>query len=123
DLITLDGKAHPLSERFMVVATENPIEQQGTYPLPEAQLDRFLFKHLLTYPDRAQELDIVGRHGHHSAMPKLEELGLSAEIVAYVVDLVRATREHASLQYGASPRAANMLATAARAHAAILGRD
>jgi MoxR-like ATPase len=142
--VTIDNHTYDLGEGFMVIATQNPIEQQGTYPLPEAQLDRFLFKHLLTYPDRAQELDIVGRHGHQSAMPKLEELGLTAiasldditacrkliagirlsdDIVAYVVDLIRATREHSSLQYGASPRAANMLATAARAHAAIGGRD
>ena len=142
--VTIDNVTHELGDGFMVIATQNPIEQQGTYPLPEAQLDRFLFKHLLVYPDRAQELDIVTRHGHQSAMPRLAELGLSAiasledinacrrfiektrlspEIVAYVVDLIRATREHASLQYGASPRAANMLATAARAHAAIAGRD
>jgi MoxR-like ATPase len=142
--VTIDNVTHELGDGFMVVATQNPIEQQGTYPLPEAQLDRFLFKHLLVYPDRAQELDIVTRHGHQSAMPRLAEMGLlaiasledinacrrfiekirlSPEIVAYVVDLIRATREHASLQYGASPRAANMLATAARAHAAIAGRD
>jgi MoxR-like ATPase len=142
--VTIDNHTYELGEGFMVIATQNPIEQQGTYPLPEAQLDRFLFKHLLAYPDRQQELDIVTRHGHYSAMPKLEELGLTAianldditacraliagirlspEIVAYVVDLVRATREHSSLQYGASPRAATMLASAARAHAAIAGRD
>jgi MoxR-like ATPase len=142
--VTIDNVTHELGDGFMVVATQNPIEQQGTYPLPEAQLDRFLFKHLLVYPDRVQELDIVTRHGHQSAMPRLAEMGLlaiasledinacrrfiekirlSPEIVAYVVDLIRATREHASLQYGASPRAANMLATAARAHAAITGRD
>ncbi len=142
--VTIDNVTHELGEGFMVVATQNPIEQQGTYPLPEAHLDRFLFKHLLTYPDRAQELEIVARHGHQSAMPRLEELGvvsiasledvtasrrfiagirLSPDIVAYIVDLVRATREHAALQYGASPRAANMLATAARAQGAIAGRD
>ncbi len=142
--VTIDNHTYALGEGFMVIATQNPIEQQGTYPLPEAQLDRFLFKHLLAYPDRAQELDIVTRHGHYSAMPKLEELGLAAiaglddisacraliggirlspEIVAYIVDLVRATREDSALQYGASPRAANMLASAARAHAAIAGRD
>jgi len=142
--VTIDNHTYELGEGFMVIATQNPIEQQGTYPLPEAQLDRFLFKHLLAYPDRAQELDIIARHGHQSIMPRLEELGLVAiasldditacrrliagirlsdDIVAYVVDLVRATREHSSLQYGASPRAANMLATAARAHAAIAGRD
>jgi MoxR-like ATPase len=142
--VTIDNVTHELGEGFMVIATQNPIEQQGTYPLPEAQLDRFLFKHLLAYPDRAQELDIVARHGHQSAMPRLEDLGVSAiaglddvvacrrliagyrlspENVAYIVDLVRATREHTALQYGASPRAANMLATAARAQAAISGRD
>ena len=142
--VTIDNHTYELGEGFMVIATQNPIEQQGTYPLPEAQLDRFLFKHLLAYPDRQQEIDIVTRHGHYSAMPKLEELGLTAiagldditacrrliagirlspEIVAYVVDLVRATREHSALQYGASPRAANMLASAARAQAALAGRD
>jgi MoxR-like ATPase len=142
--VTIDNLTHELGEGFMVIATQNPIEQQGTYPLPEAQLDRFLFKHLLTYPDRAQELEIVARHGHQSAMPRLEELGLSPiaslddvvacrrliaefrlspENVAYIVDLIRATRVHTALQYGASPRAANMLASAARAYAAISGRD
>src|SRR5690349_20873305 len=142
--VTIDNHTYELCEGFMVIATQNPIEQQGTYPLPEAQLDRFLIKQLLTYPDRAQELDIVARHGHQGVMPKLEELGLapiaaldditgcrklvagirlSDDIVGYVVDLVRATRENSALQYGASPRAANMIATAARAHAAIAGRD
>ena len=135
--ITLDGKAHPLSERFMVVATENPIEQQGTYPLPEAQLDRFLFKHVLGYPTEEEEREVVRRHGHRSAMPRLEEFGLrpvadfkvlalmrelvarirlSEELLDYVVDVIRGTREHASLEVGASTRAANMLAAAARAY-------
>lgn len=142
--VTIDNVTHDLGEGFMVVATQNPIEQQGTYPLPEAQLDRFLFKHVLGYPDRDEERQIVTRHGHRSAMPKLEELGivpvftleeiaacrrsieairLNEDTVAYIVDLVRATREHPALQYGASPRAANMLAIAARANAAINGRD
>src|SRR5579862_7679506 len=61
--VTLDGKPHPLSDQFMVVATENPIEQQGTYPLPEAQLDRFLFKHTLAYPDQKEELALVQQQG------------------------------------------------------------
>lgn len=142
--VTLDGERHRLSDRFMVVATQNPLEQQGTYPLPEAQLDRFLFKHLIGYPAREEELAIVTRHGTHGTMPKLETLGIrpvfdlaaleqgrraiegvrvSAEIVAYIVDLIRATREHPSLQYGASPRAASMLAMASRAFAALQGRD
>jgi MoxR-like ATPase len=142
--VTIDNGTYELGTGFMVIATQNPIEQQGTYPLPEAQLDRFLFKHVLGYPSREEELEIVARHGSHSAMPKLEMLGItpvsglediaacrqavetvrvSAEIGAYVVDLVRATRVHPSLQFGASPRAASMLATAARAFAALQGRD
>jgi MoxR-like ATPase len=142
--VTIDNTTHELGAGFIVIATQNPIEQQGTYPLPEAQLDRFLFKHIVGYPERSQELEIVGRHGHRGIMPNPAELGITAivdlaaigecrkvaggvrlspEIVAYVVDLVRATRDHPSLQFGASPRAANMLATAARAYAAIEGRD
>jgi MoxR-like ATPase len=142
--VTLDGTSHRLSPGFMVVATQNPIEQEGTYPLPEAQLDRFLFKVLVGYPDRAQERLMVATHGHQTAMPALDRLGLAPvadlrfivwvrqavaalrladETVAYIVDLVRATRQHAALRYGASPRAANMLAAAARAAAVLDGRD
>jgi MoxR-like ATPase len=142
--ITIDGTSHPLSTGFMVVATQNPIEQEGTYPLPEAQLDRFLFKVLITYPSREEELTMVKTHGHQTAMPNLDRLGLTPlcdlrfitwvrqivagirladETVAYVVDLIRATRNHPALQYGASPRAANMLAAASRAAAVLEGRD
>jgi MoxR-like ATPase len=141
--VTIDGRTHPLGDGFMVIATQNPIEQEGTYPLPEAQLDRFLFKLLIEYPSRDEERAIVARHGHRTAMPRLEdfdirpvasiddllawrklveEIRLSDEIVAYVVDLIRATRERPTLLFGASPRAANMLATAARALAALEGR-
>ena len=143
-VVTIDGTDHPLGDAFMVIATQNPIEQQGTYPLPEAQLDRFLFKIMVDHPDRAQEREIVRRHGTSSAMPKLAEFGLQAvadgaalrdiraavrgvrvtdALIDYVVDVVRATRQHASLQFGASTRAANMLAVAARALAALQGRD
>ena len=142
--VTIDGETHDLGSGFMVIATQNPIEQQGTYPLPEAQLDRFLFKHVMSYPSAEEERDIVMRHGHRTAMPRLEEFGLTPvadletlkaaraviagirlgdDIVAYIVDLVRTTREHPSLQFGASPRAATMLASSARAHAALGGRD
>jgi MoxR-like ATPase len=142
--ITIDGTSHPLSPGFMVVATQNPIEQEGTYPLPEAQLDRFLFKVMIGYPGREEELTMVKTHGHQTAMPNLDRLGLTPlcdlrfitwvrqvvagirladETVAYVVDLIRATRNHPALQYGGSPRAANMLATAARAAAVLDGRD
>ncbi len=142
--VTIDGQTYDLGPRFMVIATENPIEHQGTYPLPEAQLDRFLFKHIIDYPNRDEERAIVQRHGHRAVMPKLSEFGvapvagveeleemrasieairLSDDIVDYVVDLVRATREHPSLQFGASTRAANMIASAARARAALQARD
>src|SRR6266545_4545406 len=107
-LVSIDGRTHDLSPAFMVIATQNPIEQEGTYPLPEAQLDRFLFKVLVGYPDRDEEREIVTRHGHRTAMPRLEEFGLlpvidrgglmqvrqfiqrialSPEIVDYIVDL------------------------------------
>ena len=142
--VTIDGTGHSLGDGFMVVATQNPIEQEGTYPLPEAQLDRFLLKVEVAYPTRDHERAMVRLHGHRSAMPSIEAFGLervadlervraaralvaqlrlSEEMVDYVVDLVRATREHPSLLTGASPRACNMLATAARAHAALAGRD
>ena len=142
--VTIDGQTYPLGDGFMVIATQNPIEQQGTYPLPEAQLDRFLFKHILEYPSEEEERAIVARHGHSTSMPRIGEFGiqpvadiaqlgevrryvdrirLADDMVAYIVGVVRATRENPSLQYGASPRAANMLASAARANAAINGRD
>lgn len=141
---TIDGVTHPLGEAFMVVATQNPIEQQGTYPLPEAQLDRFLFKINLSYPSRDEEFAIVARHGHRAAMPRLAEFGLAPVIseeallaaralvgqialgeplVGYIVDLIRATRSHSAVETGASPRAATMLASASRARAATQGRD
>ncbi len=142
--VTIDGQTHDLGSGFMVVATQNPIEHQGTYPLPEAQLDRFLFKHVLDYPSREEECAIVSRHGHRTSMPRLSDFGvapvmdlhgltairtfiqsirLTDDLIGYIVDIIRATREHASLQFGASPRSANMVATASRALAAVNGRD
>ena len=142
--LTIDGQSYSLGAGFMVVATQNPIEQQGTYPLPEAQLDRFLFKHILEYPSREEELKILQNHGARVTMPDLERLGIesvggldlltsvrqslegitiSAEILDYIVDVIRATREHPSIQFGASPRAAGMISSAVRANAALSGRD
>src|ERR1700744_6003449 len=77
-IVTIDGKDYDLGDDFMVVATQNPIEQQGTYPLPEAQLDRFLFKINIDHPSRDEEREIVRRHGHRSAMPRLGDFGLRA---------------------------------------------
>jgi len=143
-VVTIDGVTHDLGSGFMVIATQNPIEQEGTYPLPEAQLDRFLFKVLIGYPSRDEERAIVMRHGHRTTMPRIADFGvtpvadlgtlmamrqfvetvrISDAIVDYVVDVVRATRERPQLSYGASPRAATMLATAARSYAALHGRD
>jgi len=76
--VTIDGKRFPLGDNFMVVATQNPIEQQGTYPLPEAQLDRFLFKHILSYPNRDEEIRIVEQHGQRSGTPSMADLGLKS---------------------------------------------
>jgi MoxR-like ATPase len=142
--VTAAGQTHPLPAPFFVLATQNPIEQEGTYPLPEAQLDRFMFKIIVTHPNRDEEREVVRRHGHRSAMPRLEEFGLrpvadskvlalmrelvarirlSEELLDYIVDVIRGTREHASLEVGASTRAANMLAAAARTYAALMGRD
>ncbi|MEM1196406.1 MAG: MoxR family ATPase [Pseudomonadota bacterium] len=142
--VTLDGETHSLPSRFMVVATQNPIENQGVYPLPEAQLDRFLFKLLVPYPDEAEETRIVTDYGKRQGPQRPAELGVGAvadanrlaavtgaldqvtvadEINSYVVRLVRATREHSELSVGASPRAAVLLANAARARAALEGRN
>ena len=141
--VTLDGTDHPLSDGFLVVATQNPIEHEGTYPLPEAQLDPFLLKVDAPLPERGEGCRIVADHANRTAMPRLEDfrieplagletlrrlragvrqLRLSREMVEYIVDLVRATREHPAVLHGASPRAANMLAAAARALAALRGR-
>ena len=142
--VTIDGEAFPLGSRFMVIATQNPIEQQGTYPLPEAQLDRFIFKHVLDYPTREEEIEIVRRHGSRTGSPKAQDLGvksvvtrkaldaaigsvstvrLTDEVTNYVVDLVRGTRNNPLFETGASPRAAAMISAAARAHAALQSRD
>ena len=142
--VTLDGTAHPLPDHFLVVATQNPIESQGVYPLPEAQLDRFLFKLLIPYPSIEEETRIVARYGERSGLPHPQDLGVMAvasaalldaaiaavkgvtladSVTEYIVRLMRATRDSADLACGASPRAGVVLAGAARARAALEGRD
>ncbi len=142
--VTLDGDVHALADHFMVVATQNPIESQGVYPLPEAQLDRFLFKLLVAYPSLEEETRIVARFGEASGPPRAGDFGISAvvdaaglnaatravkqvklaeSVIDYIVRLVRATREAPDLSSGASPRAAVLLANAARARAALEARD
>ena len=142
--VTLDGQTHPLPPSFMVIATQNPIESQGVYPLPEAQLDRFAFKLIVPYPSAEEETAIVARFGTHTGPPRPADFGiaqvadaaaiaeaqaavkqvrLADEVIGYTVALVRATRESADITSGASPRAAVLLANAARARAALDGRD
>ncbi|MFL6847448.1 MAG: AAA family ATPase [Sphingomicrobium sp.] len=142
--VTIDGQTHELGDRFMVVATQNPIEQQGVYPLPEAQLDRFLFKQSVDYPTLEEERKIIATHGAKkgamepsawgveckadkkeiaAALEAVNGVRLVDEVIDYIAALVRGTRETADLESGASPRAGAMLAGAARARAAIDGRD
>src|SRR5579864_7549101 len=135
---TVDGVSYPLGEWFTVLATQNPIEQEGTYPLPEAELDRFLFKIRVGYPTAEEEVRILATH-HVSAAPPASAVLLSAneladarviadavlardEILQYAVALVRATRDHPAIAVGASPRAALWMVRAAKAIAALEGR-
>jgi len=141
--VSVEGRAHRLPEPFAVIATQNPIEYEGTYPLPEAQLDRFLFKLQVAYPDATQEQEIVARH-HAGLDPHdpvaagvravagaadlaagraaVDAIDVEPAVLAYVVALTRATRESPSLQLGVSPRGAAMLLHAAKAWAWLAGR-
>lgn len=135
--VTIEGHTLPLPAPFMVLATQNPIEQEGVYRLPEAQLDRFLFRIQVGYPSRDSEVDMLDLHS--STIPTPEQLTNAEEICAiqdhvdavfgtrelqeYIVDLVRASREHNDLILGGSPRAAIYLMKAARARALLLGRS
>lgn len=142
--VTIDGESLSLGDRFMVVATQNPIEQQGVYPLPEAQLDRFLFKQTVDYPSAAEERKIIATHGARTGSMEPEGWGVEPradaakigeaiaavgtvrlvdEVIDYIAALIRGTRDVADLESGASPRAGAMLAGAARARAALDGRD
>ena len=140
-VVTIDRETHTLPANFTVFATQNPIEYEGTYPLPEAQKDRFMFKIVMRSPERADELTLANRMlGDHSpeqtaveaciTSDELASLKLSLndvlireELIAYLVDVVRKTRTHESILVGAGPRATQALLLASRAHAAIEGRD
>ncbi|MEO0905374.1 MAG: MoxR family ATPase, partial [Pseudomonadota bacterium] len=143
-MVSIDGTDHSLGNEFLVIATQNPIEQQGTYPLPEAQLDRFLFKLVVDFPPQDIEMQILQSHAAEpievratmDAQDKVMDAAILAEcraaidgiilqdeILAYILRLVRATRENNEISYGASTRAADAIATAARATAALAGRD
>ena len=140
--ITADGTAYTLAAPFMVLATQNPIEHEGTYRLPEAQLDRFLFKLEIDYPDLAQETQIITdalQQNQHekvatiqailsqseilAAQATLTSLRVEEKLIAYIAQLVHATRNHPSLYLGASPRASLAILNSSRALAALRGRD
>ena len=141
--VTIDGESYPLSPLFTVLATENPIEYEGTYPLPEAQLDRFLLKILLGYPSAEEEHQVVARWDAGFNARRLDDIEiqpLAADAIPacraevrnmrvepgvqrYIVDIVRRTRDHDAAHYGASPRAAVALLLCSKALSAIRGRD
>ena len=136
--VTVDGKTYPLPEPYFVMATQNPIELEGTFPLPEAQLDRFLLKTRLGYPDREEEIRILEQFQKKDPyeeltavatpedMLKLQQqrrnVRVSEPVKAYIADIVRATRNHAAILFGASPRGSLGLMQAAQARAILQGR-
>ena len=141
--VTIDGKRHSLPENFTVLATQNPVEFEGTYPLPEAQLDRFLMKIRITYPCAEDEVEILARYGQAFELRRLDdipltpidpalltgarreirELKVEPALYSYVVNLIRRTRDWPSISLGASPRAAIGLFHASRVFAGMDGRD
>ncbi len=137
--VTSDGVTRPLPPPFMVVATQNPLEHEGTYPLPEAQLDRFMMRLVIGYPDREHTLEILDTHGTASVFDKLEPVVGAEEVrdmieaartvhvaegvKGYIVDLIEATRQHGEILLGASPRSALFMQRVCRVWAAKEGRD
>ncbi|MBD8044184.1 MoxR family ATPase [Arthrobacter sp. Sa2BUA2] len=142
--VSVDGVSRPLPDPFIVAATQNPVEYEGTYPLPEAQLDRFLLKLTLDLPGREEEIEVIRRHGDgfdprnlaaagvrpvageadlHQARSAVARVEVSPEVLGYIVDLVRATRSAPSFQLGVSPRGATALLNTARAWAWLSGRN
>jgi MoxR-like ATPase len=137
--VTVDGVTHHLPEPFIVMATENPIDYEGTFPLPEAQLDRFLIRISLGYPGRAGEIEMLQRQQHAhplesigqvidahdliQAQTAIREVRVDPAITDYIVTIVEASRSHADVQLGASPRGSLALYNASRALAALSGRE
>jgi len=142
--VSVEGTARKLPDPFLVAATQNPVEYEGTYPLPEAQLDRFLLKLQVPLPSREEEIKVLTRHAEgfdprdlnaagvrrvagpaelDAARAAVAKTSISPEVAGYVVDICRATRESPSLSLGASPRGATALLSAARAWAWLTGRD
>jgi len=141
--VTIEGDAHPLPDPFIVIATQNPVEYEGTYPLPEAQLDRFLFKLAVGYPSAAQEQEVLVRHDRGldphdtaaagirpvasaadvaAARVQIQGIRVEPQVLAYIVELARATRTAPAVTLGVSPRGAAMVLHAAKAWAWLAGR-
>ncbi len=137
--VTVDRETHELEEPFMVIATQNPVEHEGTYPLPESQLDRFTMRLSMGYPSRESELEILDRHGAEEPLRDLDPVADPVEVVGliklardvhvapslkrYIVDLIESSRDHPDVYLGASPRASLYLLRGARALAASRGRE
>ena len=140
--VTIDGTTHMMEEPFLVLATQNPIEQEGTYRLPEAQLDRFLFKVSIDYPDLKEEILILSTHHERGPAKSIDQIGavlkskdlldyrnkvkqihIEKPLMQYIAEIVHATRQHKSIYLGASPRASVNLMNAAKAYGALQGRD
>ena len=145
-VVTIDRRTHPLPDHFTVFATQNPVEYQGTYPLPEAQVDRFMLKISMNHPEREEELVLARRMLVEDQSPEavlkggavkpviqpetlarlrhqLEAIRVKEELVAYLVDIVRRSRQHEGVLVGAGPRATQALLLGSRAAAALAGRD
>lgn len=135
--VTIEGSTLPLPDPFMVLATQNPIEQEGVYRLPEAQLDRFLFRVHVGYPQREQEIGMLDLHSRPPAEPRtvttadevlsirrqVDSVYSTSELQAYIIDLIRVSRNHPDLLLGGSPRSAISLMKAGKVHALLNGRD
>ncbi len=137
--VTVDGTTYPLPQPFLVLATQNPVEQEGTFPLPEAQLDRFGLKLALGYPDREIEASLLARAFESDPLQRVTQVATMEEIIQaqavcaqvyldgslrrYIIDILEATRNHHDVALGASPRAGLAVAALSQAHAAISGRD
>ncbi len=137
--VSIDGTTHLLSRPFLVIATQNPVEQQGTFPLPEAQLDRFLFKVKMGYPSTTEGIDIMKRFMADNPLDQLDavagveeieeaqrlytSVAVSEDLLMYMLSIVEATRSHPDAALGASPRSSQALLRACQAYAALRGRD
>ena len=140
--VTIDGTTHIMEEPFLVLSTQNPIEQEGTYRLPEAQLDRFLFKVSIGYPDLKEEIAILSTHHERGTVKstdqinavlksedlldyrkKVKQIHIEEPLMKYIAEIVHATRQNKSIYLGASPRASVHLMNASKAYAALQGRD